>query len=246
MVPKNFRNNIRVVNPKIGLERREELLSEIHKGNGFLPKGVHIMDMDQSFIEFVKNDLSISIDGEVVPSIFLTIQRYSEFTKTWSFVDEYRNIKMPFITIVRKPDAQPGTNYAGLYNIPGRQLWTYYKVPTNDGSRVGVDLYQIPQPTSVDMEYEVRFFTNKMTDINLLNEKVQIAFRSRQFYIYPNKHPMPLTLEGLSDESNINDFEGRRFYVQVYTIKLAGYILDEKDFKIVPSINRIMNVTEIE
>ena len=52
-----------------------------------------------------------------VPVIFLSIQRWAEFAKTWQFSDENKNIKMPFITIVRKPDAQVGTNYAGDHLI---------------------------------------------------------------------------------------------------------------------------------
>jgi hypothetical protein len=213
--------------------------------NTFLPKGVHYKDIDTTFIDFIKQDLKIEVDGEEVPVIFLTIQRYSEFTKTWKFTDEYKNIKLPFITIVRKPDVQVGTNYAGLYNIPGKPLYTYYKVPTNDGARTGVDLYKVPQPTSVDITYEVRLFTNKMSDLNLYNEKIQIAFNARQYYIWPNGHPMPVTLESVGDESNIDDFENRRFYVQPFEMLLAGYILDENDFEVIPTINRAMVMSEI-
>ena len=53
-----------------------------------------------------------------------------EFTKTWQYTDIDKNIKLPFITIVRKQDAQQGTNYAGTFNIPGRPTFTYMKIPT--------------------------------------------------------------------------------------------------------------------
>jgi hypothetical protein len=244
-LPKGFRNDIKLVNPKVGLERRQEMVDFLSEKNTFLPKGVHYKDIDATFIDFIKGDLKIVVDGEEVPVIFLTIQRYSEFTKTWKFTDEYKNIKLPFITIVRKPDVQVGTNYAGLYNIPGKPLYTYYKVPTNDGARTGIDLYKVPQPTSVDITYEVRLFTNKMSDLNLYNEKIQIAFNARQYYIWPNGHPMPVTLESVGDESNIDDFENRRFYVQPFEMLLAGYILDENDFEVTPSINRAMVMSEI-
>jgi len=245
-LPKGFRNNIKLTSPKIGVPRRQELLDNIADDGTFLPRGVHYKDIDETFIEFVNKELHIEIDGNQVPVIFLTLQRYSEFTKTWQFTDEYKNIKIPFITIVRKPDVQVGTNYNGLYNIPGRPTFTYYKVPTNDGTRVGVDVYKIPQPTSVDITYEVRLFTNKMSDLNLLNEKVQKKFQSRQAYIWPKGHPMPVMLESIGDESNIDDFENRRFYVQPFEMLLAGYILDEDDFEIMPTINRAMVMSEIE
>ena len=120
------------------------------------------------------------------------------------------------------------------------------KVPTWDGVRRGMDLYKVPQPTSVDLTYEVRIFTNKMKDLNKFNRKIQRAFQSRQCYINVNGHPMPLHLENIGDESNIEDFENRRFYVQMFEMKLLGYILDEEDFEVVPTINRSVMTMEVE
>jgi hypothetical protein len=247
-VPKGFRNNINIHNQKIGPDRRQEILDGISAGGTFLPKSVLEEDMDQAFIEFLKKDerMIISIDGKKVPVIFLTIQRWTEFTKTWEFTDEFKNIEMPFITVVRRPDIQQGQNQAGLWNIPGNRTYTYMKVPTWDGIRHGVDLYKIPQPTSVDITYEVRLFTNRMKDLNKFNRKIQKAFQSRQCYINANGHPMPLHLENIGDESNIDDFENRRFYVQSFEIKLIGYVMDSEDFEVVPTINRAIATLEVE
>ena len=246
-MPKGYRTNINIHPDKIGLEKREELLSAIMDKGTFLPRSVSIEDMDQEFLEFVNSDkgLGLTINGVKVPVIFLTIQRWSEFSKTWQFSDKYKNIELPFITILRKPDIQQGQNQAGLWNIPMNQTYTYFKVPTWDGARRGVDLYKIPQPTSVDLTYEVRIFTTRMKDLNRFNRKVQRAFQSRQCYINPKGHPMPLHLESIGDESNIDDFENRRFYVQLFEMKLLGYILDEEDFEIIPTINRTLTSIEV-
>mgnify|MGYP006935501752 CR=1 FL=1 len=245
-VPKGFRTNINVNLGKIGVDKRQEILDGISNKGTFLPRGVSEEDMDISFKDFVVKDLGITIDGVKVPVLFLTIQRWSEFSQTWNFADKFKDIQLPFITIVRRPDIQQGQNQAGLWNIPGNRTYTYMKVPTWDGARKGVDLYQIPQPTSVDITYEVRMFTNKMRDLNKVNGKIQRLFQSRQFYINPNGHPMPIHLENIGDESNIDDFENRRFYVQLFEMKLLGYLLDEDDFKVVPTINRTLVVTEVE
>lgn len=243
-VPKGFRKDINIGRQPYGFEQRQGYLDDIsHKGT-FLPRGVMYEDMDTSFIEFVENDLQISIDGEKVPVLFLTLQRWSEFSKTWQFSDKYRDIKMPFITIVRQPNPQPGKNQAGLFNIPGRRTYTYLKVPTFEGGRTGIDTYKIPQPTSVDLIYEVRLFCNRMRDLNKLNQLVQKTFQSRQHYIRVNGHPMPIHLENVGDESNIDDFENRRFYVQPFEMTLYGYILDEADFQVIPTVNRAFIVTE--
>jgi len=246
-MPKGYLTNININLGKEGPERRKEILDGIADKGTFLPKGVLEEDMDQEFIEFVNSDerLVISIDGKKVPVIFLTIQRWTEFSKTWQHSDKYKNIEIPFITIVRKPDIQQGQNQAGLWNIPGNRTYTYRKVPTWDGIRKGLDLYKVPQPTPVDITYEVRLFTNRMKDLNKFNRAIQRAFQSRQCYINVNGHPMPLHLETIGDESNIEDFENRRFYVQLFEMKLLGYILDEKDFEVVPTLNRTMITTEI-
>lgn len=245
-MPKGYITNININSQKIGFERRQEILDDIANKGTFLPRGVFEEDMDESFVEFVNKDLSISVDGNKVPVIFLTIQRWTEFSKTWQFSDKYKNIELPFITVVRKPDIQQGQNQAGLWNIPGNRTYTYMKVPTWDGIRKGVDVYKVPQPTSVDITYEVRIFTNKMKDLNKLNRIVQRAFQSRQFYINVKGHPMPIHLESIGDESNVEDFENRRFYVQLFEMKLLGYILDEDDFEVIPTINRTMVVLELD
>lgn len=247
VMPKGFLTNIDIHNHKIGFPRRQEILDDIANKGTFLPKGVLEEDMDGSFVEYLedKDGLAITIEGEKVPVIFLTIQRWSEFTKTWQFTDKYKNMNMPFITVVRNPDIQQGQNQAGLWNIPMNHTYTYMKVPTWDGIRRGVDLYKIPQPTSVDLTYEVRIFTGKMKDLNKFNRKVQKAFQSRQCYLNVNGHPMPLHLESIGDESNIEEFENRRFYVQLFEMKLLGYILDEDDFEVIPTLNRAVLTTEL-
>lgn len=247
-MPKGYITNINIKNQKIGPDRRQEILDGIADKGTFLPKGVLEEDMDQTFLEFLNSDtgLSVSVDGEKVPVIFLTIQRWVEFTKTWQFSDKYKDIKLPFITVIRKPDIQQGQNQAGLWNIPGNRTYTYMKVPTWDGTRQGIDLYKVPQPTAVDLTYEVRLFTNKMKDLNKFNRKIQRAFQSRQCYINVNGHPMPIHLESIGDESNIEDFENRRFYVQMFEMKLLGYILDEDDYEVIPTLNRTMLTMEID
>lgn len=245
-LPKGFIKNIKLKQPKVGPERRQEMLDEIDNQGTFLPRGVSYEDMDKSFIETINKDFHVTIDGEKVPVIFLTIQRWAEFSKTWQHSDEFKDVKLPFITIVRRPDVQVGTNQAGNWNVPqGHRSYTYVKVATNESGRKGVDLYKIPQPTSVDVTYEVRLFCNRMRDLNKLHKIVQQEFNSRQHFISPNGHPMPIHLESIGDESPIDDFENRRFYVQLFEMKLLGYLLDEDEFEVVPTVNRALVVAEL-
>lgn len=246
-VQKGFRNDIKIQPQKTGIERRLEILDGIRDNSTFLPKPVLEEDLDSGFVNFVNTDLSITINGEKVPVIFLTLQRWNEFTKTWKFTDKHKDIKIPFITVVRQPDIQPGQNQAGLWNIPGNRTYTYIKVPTKDDSgRIGIDLYKIPQPTSVDVTYEVRIFSTKINELNKFSRIIQKTFQSRQYYINIKGHPMPIHLESNGDESNIDNLDDRKFYVQIYEMKLLGYILDSDDFEVVPTINRTLTLTELD
>ena len=244
-LPKNYRRDLKMYPGKIGVDKRKEILNEIDDNDTFLPKGVYHEDMDKSVVDYINNELSINFRNKKVPAILLSIQRWTEFTKTWKFSDQHKNIKIPFISIVRKPDAQVGTSYAGLFNIPGHPVFNYKRTLTWNWNRIGGKLYQIPQPVPVDLTYEVRFFCNKMRDLNKLNHKVLQEFRSSQRYIKVNGHPMPLTLDSIGDESVISDLEKRRFYVQTYTIKLLGYILDEEEYRVKPLLNATSMVTEL-
>lgn len=152
---------------------------------------------------------------------------------------------MPFITIVRKPDAQVGTNYAGTYNIPGKPTFTYMKIPTWDGNIKSFDVYKIPQPVSVDLNYEVRLFCTRMRDLNLFNRDILESFSAGQKYIRINGHPIPLMLDSIGDESVINNLDEKRYYVQLYTIKMMGYLLDERAFEVTPAISRGIQFYEL-
>jgi hypothetical protein len=244
-LPKKNRKNLNINPDKTGNDRREELFEDIADNGTYLPKGVLHEDMDKSFVEFIESGIDLTLAGEKVPVIFLTIQRWAEFAKTWQYSDEYKNIKIPFITVVRKPDAQVGTNQAGYFNIPGKPTFTYMKVPTWDGNRKGMDVYKIPQPVPIDLVYEVRLFCNRMRDLNKLNRKIIQTFSPLEHYIKVNGHPMPLLLDSIGDESVINNLDERKYYVQMFNIKMMGYLLDEEDFEVTPAISRAVAIVEL-
>ena len=246
-VPKKFLKNINL-NPKASNhERRMELWKEGMEASGtFVPKGVLYEDMDRDFIKLIEDDLSFSIEGKKVPVFFLTIQRWAEFARTWQFTDKDRNVQMPFVTIVRNPDIQFGTNPVTQYTIPQKQRFDYMKVPNYDGDTVGYDIYKIPQPIAVNLTYQVRFFSYRMREINKFNKIIMQAFQSRQKYINCNGHYFPVVLETIGDESTIDQFEQKRFYVQNFEMQMLGYIMDEDDYEVTPAIKRVVTVFETE
>ena len=244
-LPKNYRKNLKFTPTPEGYAARQNILNDIANPGTYLPKGILHEDMDRDFVEYVNNQLELTLGGKKIPVIFLSIQRWAEFAKTWQFSDENRNIKIPFITVVRKPDAQVGTNYAGAYNIPGKPTFTYMKIPTWDGNIKSYDIYKIPQPVSVDLLYEVRLFCNKMRDLNIFNRKILESFSAGQKYLRINGHPIPLMLDSIGDESVIDNLDEKRYYVQLFTVKMLGYLLDQNDFQVTPAISRGIQFYEI-
>ena len=87
-LPKKNKKNVNINPNKIGNDRREELFEDISNNGTYLPKGVLHEDMDKSFVEFIENGINLNLAGEKVPVIFLTIQRWAEFAKTWPYYIE--------------------------------------------------------------------------------------------------------------------------------------------------------------
>ena len=234
---------IKVKDPYDGpLNWREQFLEQ---NKQFLPREVDIDDLDKGFVDFVGDDLQIVIEGENVPVHFLTLQRWNEFAKTWKTSDKYKNMKIPFVSIVRKPNPETGTNPAD-FKIPVRKNFPYMQIPVWDGNRKGADVYGIPNPVGVDMMYTVRFFTFRMRELNKLTKKVLQTFASAQAYVNIKGHYFPIMLEGIGDESQVDDLNGKRFYVQSYDMRLMGYIVDTEEFEVKPAINRLFVTTELD
>lgn len=237
-----------------GRERQQEWLDGIDKFGGYFPKGIYIKDIDSAFIEFAKKEIAPVVklkkfDGvieEPMPVLFLTAQRWSEFTKTYDLtLDEFKDISLPFITIIRNNDIQVGTINNGNYNIAGRRNWIQLKVPNDTDGRKGFDLYKIPQPTAIDITYEVRVFTSRINEQNSASEKIHLLFDELQKYVIVNGHPMPVKCESISDESEL-DLEDRKFFITSYEMLLQGYILDEKEFEVISSVDRITTMIEVD
>jgi len=246
-IPKNFLKNLNLKPASRNHERRMELWQEGMDASGtFVPKGVLYEDMDRDFIKLIEEELVISVEGKEVPVFFLTMQRWAEFARTWKFTDKDRNVQMPFITIVRNPDIQFGTNPVTQYTIPQKRRFDYMKVPNYDGDTVGYDVYRIPQPIGVNLTYQVRFFCYRMREINKFNKIIMQAFQSRQKYIKCNGHYFPVVLESIGDESTIDQFEQKRFYVQNFEMQLQGYIMDEEEYEVTPAIKRVVTLFETE
>ena len=247
-VTKIFKNNIDVYagTKKELLPRRQELLDEITKSDTYLPDSILHDDLDRGMLDYVENHFKVVSDGKKIPVIprILTIQRWGELTNTWEYVDEDNNIQLPFISVVRKPDVQPGTNPSVQRTIPDRYRVHYATVKTWNGGQIGANVYKIPQPIAVDITYEITIVCNKFRDLNRFNKLVMQRFTSRQDYTMVKGHHIPIILDRIEDNTPMESLDGRRFYVQNYQFTMLGFLIDSDEFEVKPAINRTLLLTE--
>lgn len=240
------KNNIQVYTDKEITERRQELLDKITKSDVNLPDAILHDDLDMGMLEFVKTNFKVVSDGEQIPIIpkILTVQRWSEISNTWTFSDDDGNMKLPFIGVIRKPDVQPGTNPSIQRTIPDRREFFYHSVKTWDGTKMGADIYKMPQPVAIDIGFEITIVCQKFRDLNRFNKIVLQKFASRQAYTVVKGHYIPIVMDKVSDNSPIDVLDGRRFYLQTYEFTMLGFLIDPDEFEIKPAVDRLLLVTE--
>jgi hypothetical protein len=192
----------------------------------------------QELYNYVNTDgMKIVIDGKDVPVFYTDNDRWGEFSKTWKFVDDDKNVPTPYIT-VRRIDKQKGTRLGIKHRIPQGRKFGYMDVPILDEGEIIYLRFKMPEPVNVDLTYEIVLFTKYRVDVNLYDEQVLKNFASQQDYILVKGNPMPLKFEGFAESNPIQNIDGDRYFVSKYAIKLQGFIQDEKEFEIVKTLRK--------
>ena len=246
-LPSKIKKNIPLTESKTLLPRRRELLDKINKDGTYLPKSLLHADLDRGFLDFVKDELKVVVEGKTIPTvdIIITTQNWANFTETWEFQNIDKNAEPPFITTVRNPEVKFGTNPSLLYNIPNRRQYFYAQVPTWDGQRNGMDVYTIPQPVPVDITYSIKIICNRMRELNKLNQVILEKFASKQAYAVIKGHYIPIVMGNITDES-VMEVEKRKYYIQSYEFTMLGFLIDEDEFEVSPAITRVLQVVEFD
>jgi hypothetical protein len=228
------------------IERRQELLDRITKSDSYLPDSILHEDLDGGMLDFVKTNFKVVSDGNTIPIIprILTIQRWGEFSNNWEFSDDDGNMKLPFVSIVRRPEVQPGTNPVVQRTIPDRSTFYYASVPTWNGNQLGADVYKMPQPVAIDITYEINIVCTKIRDLNKFNKIVLQKFSSRQSYTTVKGHYVPIILDSIEDNTPMELIDGRRFYLQNYKFTMLGFLIDSEEFEVKPAISRMILLNE--
>jgi hypothetical protein len=255
LLPKK-KKDINITPSPSGNKAVSSLLDQTDEHSTFLPSSINLRDLDSGINElFMNGELLINLPRKVItdnietmvdsptPVVFMTNERWGEFSKTWKYVDKDKNLSTPFITI-RRTGKSRGTHSITKYGIPHRKTFVYKKNIQWDGEKLSYVLYKIPQPIPVDLTYDVKFFTKYMAYGNKMDELILRTFDSRQHYINIKGHYFPVLLEGMEEQNTIDDVEGDRMYTTTYTLKLLAYLQFESEFEIVETTRSTIIVTK--
>lgn len=226
------------------IEVRKRFVKDILNDSTFFPKTVGYKDIDESFKEWVEEELRVVFEDEVVPTYALfSNQRFTEYMQMWENVDENRNVKMNFKVITRDNNPKERSMYAKAGNIPNNNKFLMKRVEAlNDQGKTCYVDYRMAQPLTIDLSYRLTLVTNKYELMNEFNTIVNSKFRSIQSYLFVNGHPMPMKLNNISDDSDYTA-DDRQYFSQTFEINLSGYILTKDDFEV--TVNPVVTLSRI-
>lgn len=218
-------------------------LDKDFENHAFLPQKLDLEDLDKGLFEFVKN-LNITVTDETgnsraVPLVFNSQELWAERRLNWkSMRSEYgEELTRPFLVLTRTGVKQGQSPLKRT--IPVKKKFTWLKVPTFDGTLKGYNLYKIPQPTYVDINYELTFVSAYVADVNkYYANMIRDAYSDGQGYMNINGYPIHSLMEAPT-ETRQDDLASEKIYEVTFPILLHGKLVDPTKFEKVNTINKI-------
>lgn len=210
----------------------------------YLPQKLQIEDMGLAFKKFIE-DLNLCLIMENgaskrVPVIYISQELWAERKKNWKEMraENGEELARPFIALVRT-NVKRGTA-PNKFTIPNKKMFTFTKVPTFDGTLKGYDLYKIPQPAYVDIEFEVKFSSHYNEDVDDFYEMMlDRAYSSGQGYLKVNGYDISTKIGEPNDESSLDEISSERVYQISVPVTIFGKIVDPTNFEKVNTIKKI-------
>ena len=238
MLPRKHLEEMRHRLNSVGKERRRNSALKILENGTPFPKPVEYADIDAEFFKWVDETLDISYAGKKLPTYKLfSNQRLSEYSQTWSNMDETNSLVLNFKTITRDNNPQKGENQGSIFNVPVDRDYPMFYVPkVGENGLEYYEVFTMKQPMSVNFMYTVSIVCSKYELLNEFNQMMHREFNALEKYIFPNEHAMPMILDNITDSSEYS-IDDRKYYSQSFQIKLMAYIIRKEDFKVkhVPS-----------
>lgn len=213
------------------------------ENHSFLPNELALVDLDKGIVDFIKKINITAIDetgnSRAIPIVFNSQELWAERRMNWkSMRSEYgEELTRPFLVLTRT-SVKKGTSPLKR-TIPIKKKFTWIKVPTFDGTLKGYVLYKIPQPTYVDVGYELVLVTAYIDDTNrYYSEMIKDAYSDGQGYMNINGYPIASVIEDPS-ETREEDLASEKIYEVTFPITVHGKLVDPTKFEKVNTITKI-------
>lgn len=219
-------------------------LDKEFENHNYLPQRLNIEDMSLGLKQFIENqNLSVIMETGIskkVPVIYVAQELWAERKNNWREMrSEYgEEVIRPYMAIIRTA-VKRGTAPI-RYTVPNRKTFKFLKVPTFDGTLKGFDIYKIPQPVYVDIEFELKFVSHYMEDIDDFYEMIlHKTYASGQGYLKINGYDIASKIGEPSDESSVDEISAERIHQISVPITVLGKIIDPTEFEKVNAIKKI-------
>lgn len=219
-------------------------LDKQFENHNLLPQKLELEDLGLGVKEFIESqEFSVVYENgtmKKVPVIYIHQEKWAERKINWGSMrtELGEEITRPFIAISRT-SVKKGT--APLkYTVPKKRKFTFVKLPIFDGTLKGFELYKIPQPTYVDVDFDVRFVTHYMEDVDDFYEMMmEQAYSDGQGYLKINGYDITSKIGEPSEDNTIDDIAAERIFQIVFPVTVLGKIIDPTKFEKVNTITKI-------
>jgi len=230
----------------------DKLLNTNSENFNYLPQKLFIEDFDLAFFNYIKNlNFSVIFEDGVkrsVPVIYLSQELWAERKMNWKYMrnEQGEEVTRPYIVIARTGVKQ-GTSPLKR-TIPVKKKYTFVKIPTFDGQTKGYQIYKIPQPVWIDLNYDLMFVTHYVQDVNLFYEKIlRDVYSNGQAYLKVNGYDIPTISEDPSEDNELDEIKSEKIYQINFPIKVHGKLIDPEQFEKVNTVNKIsIKITELK
>ena len=219
-------------------------LDKQFENHNLLPQKLELEDFGIGIKEFLsKQEFSVTYENGImkkVPIIYIQQEKWAERKMNWnSMRDEWgEEITRPFIAISRTA-VKRGTAPI-KFTIPRKKKFTFVKLPIFDGTLKGFDLYKIPQPTYVDVDFEVRFVSHYMEDVDDFYEMMlEQAYSDGQGYLKINGYDITSKIGEGSEENSADEISSERIFQIYFPITVLGKLIDPTKFEKINTITKI-------
>lgn len=226
----------------------DRLLDQNFNNFNFLPNKILLEDIDLGLFNAIK-DFNLSLlnernENRKVPVIWTTQELWAERKQNFGSLENENGTEIgrPFMALYRNA-IKAGTS-PNKFTIPRNKKFKYLKVPNFDGTLKGLDIYKIPQPVYVDIEYELVFETHYQQHVNKIYELIEITTGDRQMYLKINGYDIASMFDDAT-ENNTLEINSEMTFQIVFPIRVLGKLVDPTNFEKVQSITKIaINIVE--